>query len=82
MSTMMTEAFSTHSFVLLHGGLYRHESSQGHVVSPHDASERITRGRDSLDRIAKLFDEPRIEGESDAALVKRLASFFPGVSLD
>jgi hypothetical protein len=82
MSTMMRESFSTHSFVLLHGGPYRQDKAQGLFVSPEVANQRVTHGRDALDRIAKLFDEPRMTDESDTVLIERLAKFFPGVSLE
>jgi len=82
MSTMMREIFSRDAFVLLHGGQYREDKAQGLFVSPHVANERITQGRDSLDRIAKLFDERRAADEPDTVLVQRLARFFPGVPLD
>ena len=82
MSTMMRESFSTHAFVLLHGGPYPQDKAQGLFVSPEVANQRIVQGRDSLERIAKLFDEPRAPEESDTVLINRLARFFPGVPLD
>jgi hypothetical protein len=79
---MMREAFETHAFQAVHGGLKKAEVAKGLVLPAADAARRVKESSEILDRIGKLFDEPRQDSESNELMVRRLLPYFPGVTVN
>ena len=77
---MSWDAYARDIFVIFHEGLYREESARGVKPSEDAVRRRWEAAAETFNRLAKLLDEPRPEGEDYQAYALRLQRHFPGVS--
>jgi hypothetical protein len=75
-------AYTRDIFVIFHGGLYREDSAAGVKPSEEAVRRRSEAAAETFDRLGKLLDEPRREGEDYQAYAQRLSRHFPGISRD
>lgn len=82
LSSSMRELYDVRAYPLFHDGRSRDQVTLGLNADPGTVEKRTAEGHEALEQIAKLLDEPRLPDEDDRAYTRRLARYFPGISLD